>query len=82
VRGANRDDLQGGRRVVTDYLEGTLPPHDRRRFEEHLEECEYCREYVGQMRDTVATLGSLDGEQITPAKRQELLEAFRGWRER
>lgn len=66
--------------VITDYLEGTLPEADRARFDEHLEECPYCVSYLDQMRATIATLGELREESITPEVRDELLQAFRGWK--
>ena len=68
--------------VVTDYLEDSLPDADRRRLEQHLEACPYCLEYVEQMRQTIAALGRLSRESLAPEARQELLQAFRGWRER
>jgi anti-sigma factor RsiW len=68
--------------VVTDYLEGTLPADDRRRLEEHLEECPYCLSYIEQMRETSSALGGLSAESLAPETRRELLEAFRGWRDR
>ena len=66
--------------VITDYLEGTLPAPDRARFEAHLEECPYCESYLAQMRETIATLGDLREESLSPEVRAGLLEAFRGWR--
>jgi anti-sigma factor RsiW len=66
--------------VVSDYLEGTLPEHDRLRFESHLRECPCCVEYVEQFRETIAATGELTLESIAPEHRAELLEAFRGWR--
>jgi anti-sigma factor (TIGR02949 family) len=68
--------------VVTEYLDGTLPQDDRRRFEEHLAECPYCVEYVEQIRQTIETLGRLTEESIAPETQQGLVAAFRGWRER
>ncbi len=68
--------------VVTDYLEGTLAPDDRRRLEEHLDVCPYCAEYVAQMRQTIDALGEISEESIAPQTRDELLAAFRGWRQR
>jgi anti-sigma factor RsiW len=68
--------------VVSDYLEDRLPDADRRLLEGHLEECPYCVEYVEQMRQTIAALGQLSQESLAPEARQELLQAFRGWRER
>jgi anti-sigma factor RsiW len=68
--------------VVTDYLEGTLAAGDRRRLEEHLAECPYCAAYIEQMRETIAALGTVGDESISAETRHELLEAFRGWRDR
>ena len=68
--------------VVSDYLEHSLPDTHRRRLEQHLEQCPYCMEYVEQMRQTIAALGRLSRESLAPEARQELLQAFRGWRER
>jgi anti-sigma factor RsiW len=68
--------------VVTDYLEGTMGAADRARFEAHLAECPYCVNYLDQMRETIAALGGLSEESIGPRAREELLEAFRGWRAR
>jgi anti-sigma factor RsiW len=66
--------------VITDYLEGTLPEPDRARFEAHLAECPYCATYLEQMRQTIATLGELREESLSPEVRERLLRAFRGWR--
>jgi anti-sigma factor RsiW len=66
--------------VITGYIEDTLPGRDRARLEAHLEECSYCRSYLAQMRETIAALGGLRGEQLSPEARTGLLEAFRGWR--
>jgi anti-sigma factor RsiW len=67
--------------VITDYIEGTLPDDDRRRFEEHLGGCPYCVSYLEQMRATIDTLGELREESLAPEVRNELLEAFRGWKQ-
>jgi anti-sigma factor RsiW len=66
--------------VITNYIEGTLPEHDRRRFEQHLGECPGCVNYLEQMRATIDALGELREESIPPAAREELLEALRRWR--
>lgn len=68
--------------VVSDYLDGTLPKQDRLRLERHLEECPYCVEYIEQMRQTIEALGELSEESLAPDTREELVEAFRGWRSR
>ena len=66
--------------VITDYLEGTLPAEDRVRFDAHLAECPYCVNYLEQMRETIARLGELRQEELSPDTREGLLQAFRGWR--
>jgi anti-sigma factor RsiW len=67
--------------LVTDYLEDRLSPDDRRRFEEHLEVCADCREYVEQVRQTVSGLGRMPEEALSEHTRDALLDAFRGWRD-
>ena len=66
--------------VITDYLESALPERDRIRFEEHLEVCAKCREYVEQFRRTITAVGSVREEQLDPDVRDGLMAAFRGWR--
>ena len=66
--------------LVTEYLEGTLPPPQRARFEAHLANCRHCRLYLEQMRQTVRTLGRLSADSVLPSAREELLRAFRGWK--
>ena len=66
--------------VINAYLEGTLPPADRRRFDAHLAECPHCTDYVAQMRDTIERLGKLDDATLSPETRQEIIAAFRDWR--
>ncbi len=66
--------------LITEYLEGTLPLRERTRFEEHLKECEGCQNYLGQVRQTINTLGKLGSESLAPTAQQELLQLFRGWK--
>jgi anti-sigma factor RsiW len=66
--------------VITDYLEGTMPEPERLRFEKHLDQCPFCITYLDQMREVVATLGTLHEESLSPETRAGLLEAFRDWR--
>ena len=68
--------------VITDYLEDRLPAADRARFEMHLQQCEACRIYVEQFRQTIAALGRLPEESLSPDTRARLLDAFRGWTRR
>ena len=66
--------------LVTEYLEGALPPDVRRRFEEHLAGCDGCTAYLEQMRETIRVVGALSEEHLDPAAREELVRAFRDWR--
>jgi len=66
--------------LVTEYIEGTLPRQERRRFERHLKGCPHCTTYVEQMRTVIRTLGKLDEDSLPPASMDELRAAFRGWK--
>lgn len=66
--------------LVTEYLEGTLAPEERARFEEHLAVCPGCSIYLDQMRKTLAMLGALAEDAVAPDARQQLLQAFRDWK--
>ena len=68
--------------VITDYLEDRLSPVDRARFEAHLAECEACRRYLEQFRQTIRELGRLPEDSLSPEARNALLDAFRGWSQR
>jgi anti-sigma factor RsiW len=65
--------------LVTDYLEDRLSPRDRTRFESHLAQCDACRAYLEQFRQTIRLLGRLPEESLSQASRETLLAAFRGW---
>ena len=65
--------------LVSDYLEGALPAAERRRFEQHLDECRLCVDYVDQMRTTLAVLGHLDEASLDEPARADLVRAFREW---
>ena len=66
--------------LITEYLEGGLSGADRERFEEHIGFCHWCLSYLGQMRDTIATVGRAQGEGISEELEQHLLTAFRDWK--
>jgi anti-sigma factor (TIGR02949 family) len=68
--------------VLTDYLDGNLPPDDRQRLEAHLDECPYCVDYLAQMKETVDALGGVNLEPLAPERQEVVLEAFRGWQDR
>jgi anti-sigma factor RsiW len=66
--------------LVTEYLEGKLPPEERSRFELHLDECTGCRTYLRQMRQVLETAGGVTETSIEPETRSSMLAAFRDWK--
>jgi anti-sigma factor RsiW len=63
--------------LVTDYLEGTLPRADRRRYEGHLAGCPHCTEYLAQMRKTIELTGTLTPDDLTPQMQDEFIALYR-----
>jgi len=66
--------------LVTAYLDGSLSRRDRRRFRAHIKGCPHCTAYLEQIRGTVEATGRLTEDDLPPDARDELLEAFRGWK--
>jgi anti-sigma factor RsiW len=66
--------------LVTDYLEGALDERDTRAFEQHLEGCGGCTEYVDQLRATIRVAGSIDLGDLSGNAADVLLQAFRDWK--
>jgi primosomal protein N'' len=50
------------------------------RFDLHLLECDGCENYLQQFRSAVATVGKIPIEELDPALRSRLVEAFKDWR--
>jgi len=67
--------------LVSDYLEGVLPPEASSSFELHLTLCAGCVTYLDQLRETVAATGRLREDQVDPDRMAALLAAFRDWRD-
>ncbi len=65
--------------LVTEYLEGTLDPRLRERFERHLTWCDGCESYLAQMRATIRVTGRVGVEDLPAPARAALLDAFRRW---
>ena len=65
--------------LVTDYLEGDLSRRERLRFERHLANCPHCREYLDEMRATIATLGRIEPERLTEDAQRDLQRLYEGW---
>jgi anti-sigma factor RsiW len=66
--------------LVTEYLEGVLPPDDHHRFEAHLLGCRVCPRYVDQLRTTIRIVGRLREVDVPEPARSALLAAFRSWK--
>jgi anti-sigma factor RsiW len=65
---------------VTAYLDGALPETVMALVEEHLADCPHCREYLAQMRETIALTRALTEQEVDvmPADlRLRLMQAFR-----
>lgn len=68
--------------LITDYLDGALTLTERIRFQMHLGLCFACRNYLRQMKYTIATLRQLPPEPVPQHVKDELLERFRAWKQR
>jgi anti-sigma factor RsiW len=66
--------------LVTAYLEDSLPPDERARFEAHLTGCRGCRNYLDQARKTLFIVNHLEEEHLTQQAQTRLLAAFRDWK--
>ena len=66
--------------VVTDYLEGKLPPEDVAVFEAHLKLCDGCQWYLDQIRITIDTVGRIGEDEVPAELRGTVLAAFRSRR--
>ena len=66
--------------LVTAYFDGSLSRSERRRFRAHIRGCDHCTTYVEQMREVIEATGTLTEDDIDPVAREELMEAFRGWK--
>lgn len=66
--------------LVTDYLEGALPPQVEAAVAAHLALCPHCEEYLDEIRATIAGLGEVPVESLSERTRTGLREAFRTYR--
>lgn len=62
--------------LVTDYLEGTLPPDLQQAADRHLADCPHCTEYLQQMRRTIEVAGALQDEDVPNDVVNALVLAF------
>ncbi len=66
--------------AVTEYLEGTLPPSEQLRVDEHLPECPGCSTYLEQVRQTIQIVRTLREEEEDTAAKHDLVAIFRKWK--
>jgi anti-sigma factor RsiW len=67
--------------LVTEYLGGTLPAHDRERFDQHLATCPPCTAYLAQVKTTLEIAAEL-ASTPPPADDEvakQLGDMFRDW---
>ena len=63
--------------IVTDYLENQLDEARRLWTDEHLAECDACRAYLEQMRQTIAALRGLADEELDSRQRDAIMAMLR-----
>lgn len=66
--------------LVTDYLEHALDSEIAARFEEHINFCDGCEAYLGQVRTTIETISEIEPEDVPAETSARLLDTFRGWK--
>jgi anti-sigma factor RsiW len=66
--------------LVTSYLDDALDADTKARFESHLGDCDGCENYLQQFRETVRTVGKIRDDDLDPAFRDRLLDAFKDFR--
>ncbi len=64
--------------LLTDYVEGVLPPEEVAAVDRHLALCEGCRVYLDQLRLTIDALGAVPVQSLSDDAVDALLTTFRG----
>jgi anti-sigma factor RsiW len=64
--------------LLTDYLEGALPPDEVAAVDRHLALCEGCRVYLDQLRLTIDAMGTVPVQSLPDGTVDALLTTFRG----
>ncbi|HEY3023261.1 MAG TPA: anti-sigma factor [Actinomycetota bacterium] len=67
--------------LMNDYLEGALDEGERARFEAHLSSCDPCTTYLAQVRETIRLASRVTEESVPLDVRDQLLDAFRNWKD-
>jgi anti-sigma factor RsiW len=66
--------------LMTDYLDGALDQRARARLEAHLADCPHCREYLAQIRATIAAAGHVEPDDLSREALDDLVALYRSWR--
>jgi anti-sigma factor RsiW len=66
--------------LMTDYLDGALDQRARARLEAHLADCPHCREYLAQIRATIAAAGHVEPDDLSREVLDDLVALYRSWR--
>ena len=66
--------------LISDYLDGSLPESERRRFDAHLAECDGCAGYLDDVARVIGSLNEATLPAPDPHTRDSLLRAFRDLR--
>ena len=66
--------------LVTEYMEGTLSPEDKERFEAHVATCSGCAAFLQQMKKTIQAIGNLEDNSLSPQAKENLLRLFQNWK--
>ena len=70
-------DCSAVQQKIADYIEGTLPPDERKQVEEHLAVCEQCRLHAADIRKTIETLKGLEEVPPPPWLTQKVMQRIR-----
>jgi anti-sigma factor RsiW len=65
--------------LVTDYLDGALPPDRQAEVVAHLEGCEGCLRYLAQLQATRQVLTTVPSATLSAEERSAVVDAFREW---
>lgn len=66
--------------LIGGFLDDTLAPRERRRLEKHLAVCDACREYLEQMRATIAMTGRVEPEDLSDHALEVLMGLYDTYR--
>jgi hypothetical protein len=66
--------------LATEYVERAMPPELVEPFEMHLNFCDGCFTFIGQIRMAAELGGRVEEEHVPEETKAKLLAAFRDWR--